>query len=108
MLLQLADAQTKLAESSAQMACLTEELQTLTREKGSVIQKKFSLVLVFYLHTYTLYMCDLAEALSDKATTEHAQFEQSNRVAMETLQQQRDELQGHVQQCLQENQHLTK
>ena len=55
-----------------------------------------------------MYMHDLTEALSEKVTTEHAQFEQSNRVTIETLQQERDELQGHVQQCLQENQQLTK
>ena len=58
-------------------------------------------------HMY-MYFYDRSETLSAKTSTEYAQFEQSNKVAIETLQRERDELQSHLQQRLQENEQLTK
>ena len=63
------------------------------------------------LHIITLLLLSLShiiEVLSEKASTEHAQFEHSNQTVVESLQQERDDLQSHLQQRLQENKQLTK
>ena len=49
-----------------------------------------------------------AEALLVKVSSEHAQFEHSNQAVIEGLQQERDNLQSHLQQRMQENEQLTK
>ena len=49
-----------------------------------------------------------AEAVSERVSTEHAQFEHSNKVAMETLQQEKEDLQSQLQQRSDENAELSK
>ena len=59
----------------------------------------------YLLHVFFTFS---AEALLVKVSTEHAQFEHSNQAVIEGLQQERDNLQSHLQQRMQENEQLTK
>lgn len=52
--------------------------------------------------------CVTVETLLEKVSSEHAQFEHSNLAAIEGLQQERDNLQSHLQQRVQENEQLSK
>ena len=49
-----------------------------------------------------------SETLLEKASSEHTQFEHSNQVVIETLQQERDNLQSQLQQHIQDNAQLTQ
>ena len=59
-------------------------------------------------YTVIIYDTVHVDAMSERVSTEHAQFELTNQVAMETLQQERDDLENQLQQRIYENTQLTK